>query len=85
MATNQQLQNLAIIRKAVAEIISDVISIAGCPVHHIYVRRTWTGYTLTQEFKEGVRLEVKKAFPEASVYWNQSETFVVDYSYLPSK
>jgi quinol monooxygenase YgiN len=85
MATNQQLQNLSTIRKAVAEIISDVISMTGCPVHHIYVKRAWTGYILTQEFKDGVCLEVHKAFPEASAYWDQPNTFIVDYSYLPPK
>jgi hypothetical protein len=84
MATNRQLQDLATIRKAVIEITSEIISMNGCLQHHIYSKRTWTG-PLTQEFKDGIHSELRKAFPEASIYWDRHrpETLVVDYSYLP--
>jgi len=84
MATNRQLQDLASIRKAVIEITSEVISMSGCLQHHVYSKRTWA-VPLTQVCKDGIQSELRKAFPEASVYWDlhRSDTLVVDYSYLP--
>jgi len=84
--SNRQLQAIGHIKKAVAEIVTAVTSMTGCPQHHIYRRQVWDGYVLSSEFKEGVHRDVRKAFPEASLYWDplRLNTFVVDYSYLPN-